>query len=102
MESLRNSDIHSVAVIILLFDIIQKYRLTHIIDEWFQSGTFPSLDGWKTLVKSKIHAVESEKCQQKILKLDTVDGPGIVSFLNNFDRTNKALFLPGGLLLPFH
>ena len=41
------------------------------------------------------------KLQQKILKLDLVDGPGIVSFLNNLDRANKALFLLGGLLLPF-
>ena len=35
--------------------------------------------------------------QQKILKLDLVDGPGIISFLNYPDRANKALFLPGGL-----
>ena len=41
------------------------------------------------------------KLQQKILKLDLVDGPGIVSFLNNLDRASKALFLLGGLLLPF-
>ena len=41
------------------------------------------------------------KLQQKILKLDLVDGLGIVSFLNNLDRANKALFLLGGLLLPF-
>ena len=40
--------------------------------------------------------------QQNILKLDAIDGPGIVSFLNNLDRANKALFLVGGLLLPFH
>ena len=37
----------------------------------------------------------------KRLKLDLVDGPGIISFLNNLDRANKALFLLGGLLLPF-
>ena len=36
--------------------------------------------------------------QQKILKLDVVDDPAIVSFLNNLNRANKAL---GGLLLPF-
>ena len=41
------------------------------------------------------------KLQQKILNLDLVDGPGIVSFLNNLDHANKALFLLGGLLLPF-
>ena len=41
------------------------------------------------------------KLQQKISKLDLVDGPGIVPFLNNLDRANKALFLLGGLLLPF-
>ena len=38
---------------------------------------------------------------QKILKLDAVDGPGIVSFLNSLDRANKDLFLLGGLLLSF-
>ena len=35
----------------------------------------------------------------KILKLDVVDGPGIVLFLNNLDGGNKALFFLGGLLL---
>ena len=39
--------------------------------------------------------------QNKILKLDEVNGPGIVSFLNNLDCPNKALFLSGGLLLSF-
>ena len=37
----------------------------------------------------------------KILKLDVVDGLGIVSLLNNLERANKAVFLLGGLLLPF-
>ena len=39
--------------------------------------------------------------QQNILKLNEVDGPGIVSLLNNLDCANKALFLLGRLLLPF-
>ena len=38
--------------------------------------------------------------QQKISKLDVVDGHGNVSFLNNLDRANKALLLLGGLLFP--
>ena len=39
--------------------------------------------------------------QHKILKLDVIDGPGIVSFLNSLDRANKALFFLGSVLLPF-
>ena len=37
------------------------YELTHVIEEWFESGTFPLPCVWKNLIKSKIHAVESEK-----------------------------------------
>ena len=40
--------------------------------------------------------------QQKILNLDAADGPRTVLFSNNLDHANKALFLLGGLLLPFH
>ena len=198
MESLRDPEIHSVGVITSLYVVVQKYELTHVIDEWFESGTFPLPGVWKKLIKRKIRAAESEKwhmfcaghpkfglagaafthissyqywsltsdypdlvkhfhlqmrimgnfglnggvpwlegtngcvcyiclegvednlhflldcsflrehfsllwskLQQKILKLDLVDGPGIVSFLNNLDRASKALFLLGGLLLPF-
>ena len=61
MESLLDSNVHSVGVITLLYHFVQKYELTHIIDEWFESGTFPSPGIWKKLNKTKIHAAESEK-----------------------------------------
>ena len=38
--------------------------------------------------------------QQNILKIDVVDGSGVVSSLNNLNRANKALFLPDGPLFP--
>ena len=198
MESLRDPEIHSIGVITSLYDVVQKYELTHVIEEWFESGTFPLPGVWKKLIKRKIRTAESEKwhmfcaghpefglagaafthissyqywsltfdypdlvkyfhlqmrimgnfglnggvpwlegtngcvcyicqegvednlhflldcsflreyfsllwskLQQKILKLDLVDGPGIISYLNNLDCANKVLFLLGDLLLPF-
>ena len=61
MESLRDSEIHSVGVITSLYGVIQKYELAHVIDEWFESGTFLLSGVWKKLIKSKIHTAESEK-----------------------------------------
>ena len=61
MESLRDPDIHSVGVITSLYDVVQKYELTHVIDEWSVSGTFPLPGVWKKLIKRKICAAESEK-----------------------------------------
>ena len=61
MESLRDPEIHSVGVITSLYDVIQKYELTQVIDEWFESGTFPLPGVWKKLIKRKIRAAEFEK-----------------------------------------
>ena len=61
MESLRDSEIHSVGVITSLYGVIQKYELTHVIDEWFESGTFLLSGVWKKLIKSKIHNAEIRK-----------------------------------------
>ena len=60
MESLRDPDIYSVGVITSLYDAVQKYELTHVINEWFVSGTFPLPGVWKKLIKRKIRAAESE------------------------------------------
>ena len=198
MESLRDPEIHSVGVITSLYDVVQKYEFSHVIEEWFESGTFPLPGVWKKLIERKSCTAESEKwhmfcaghpkfgqagvafthissyqywsitldypdlvkyihlqmriighfglnggvpwlegtsgcvcyifqegvednlhflldcsflrehfsllwseLHQKILMLDLVDGPVIVSFLDNLDHANKALFLLGALLLPF-
>ena len=61
MESLRDSDIHSIRLITSLDDVIQKHELTDVIDDWFESGIFPLPGVWKKLIKSKICAAESEK-----------------------------------------
>ena len=61
MESLRDPEIHFVGVITSRYDVVQKYELTHAIDEWFESGTFPLPGVWKKLIKKKIRAAESEK-----------------------------------------
>ena len=58
---LCDSDIHSVGVITSLYDAVQKYESGHVIDEWFESGTFPLSGVWKKLIKSKVDAAESEK-----------------------------------------
>ena len=58
---MRESDIHSVGVITSLYDVVQKYELTHVIDEWFEPGAFPLPGVWEKLIKSKIHTAESEK-----------------------------------------
>ena len=46
-------------------------------------------------------SILSSNLQHKILKLDVVDVPGIVSFLNNLNRANKALLLLGSLFFLF-
>ena len=61
MESLRDSEIHSIGVTTSIYDVVQKYEPTHVIDEWFESGAFPLPGVSKKLIKSKIHAAESEK-----------------------------------------
>ena len=61
MESLRDPEIHSVGVITSLYDVVQKYELTHVIDEWFESGKSPLPGVWKKLIKRKIRAAETEK-----------------------------------------
>ena len=61
MESLHDPEIHSIGVITSLYDVVQKYKLTHVIDEWFESGTFPLPGVWKNLIKRKIRAAESEE-----------------------------------------
>ena len=61
MESLRDPEIHSVGVITSLYDVVQQYELTHVIDEWFESGTFPFPGVWKKLIERKICVAESEK-----------------------------------------
>ena len=53
MESLRDPEIHSVGVITSLYDVVQKYELTHVIDEWFESGTFLLPGVWKKRLKGK-------------------------------------------------
>ena len=42
-------------------DSKSPYELTHVIDEWFVSGTFPLPGVWKKLIKRKIRTAESEK-----------------------------------------
>ena len=61
MESLRDPDIHSVGVITSLYDVVQKYELTHVIDGWFVSGTFPLPGVRRKLIERKLRAAESEK-----------------------------------------
>ena len=61
MESLCDPEIHSVGVITSLYDVVQKYELTHVIGEWFESGTFPLPGVCKKLIKRKIRVAESEK-----------------------------------------
>ena len=53
MKSLHDPEIHFVGVTTSLYEVVQKYELTHVIDEWFESGTFPLPGVWEKLIKRK-------------------------------------------------
>jgi hypothetical protein len=50
-----------------IYRIFGKYKLMHIFNDFYKNGTFPSLHGWKRMIKAQINIIANCDYQNRLL-----------------------------------
>ena len=59
-ESLFDKDVKSIGILPSIYKALNiKYDLFNYFEIWFNSSTFPTNGNWKSIVKNKVHDLES-------------------------------------------
>ena len=58
-ESLFDKDVKSIGILLSICKALNQYDLFNYFEIWFNSSTFPKYGNWKSILKNKVHDLES-------------------------------------------